>query len=78
VGRNNSHLKKIIIPTQFVYSATGYVKEKYFTTPQPYREIGTDAKQSDSAVQQAQHKPTLLVFVVGETARTQNYQLNGY
>ncbi|ELC9521585.1 phosphoethanolamine--lipid A transferase [Vibrio alginolyticus] len=78
VGRNNSHLKKIIIPTQFVYSATGYVKEKYFTTPEPYREIGTDAKQSDSAVQQAQSKPTLLVFVVGETARTQNYQLNGY
>ncbi|NMR95633.1 sulfatase-like hydrolase/transferase, partial [Vibrio parahaemolyticus] len=46
--------------------------------PKPYREIGTDAKQSDSAVQQAQSKPTLLVFVVGETARTQNYQLNGY
>ena len=78
VGRNNSYLKKIIIPTQFVYSATGYVKEKYFTTPEPYREIGIDAKQSDSAVKQAQNKPTLLVFVVGETARTQNYQLNGY
>lgn len=78
VGRNNSYLKKFIIPTQFVYSATGYVKEKYFTTPEPYREIGIDAKQSDSAVKQAQNKPTLLVFVVGETARTQNYQLNGY
>ncbi|MDW2255915.1 sulfatase-like hydrolase/transferase, partial [Vibrio sp. 1569] len=41
-------------------------------------EIGTDAQQSSTALQQAQDKPTLLVFVVGETARTQNYQLNGY
>ncbi|PFG57901.1 lipid A ethanolaminephosphotransferase [Vibrio sp. ES.051] len=78
VGRNNSYLKKLIIPTQYVYSATGYIKEKYFTTPEPYREIGLNAKQSDTALQQAQNKPTLLVFMVGETARTQNYQLNGY
>lgn len=68
----------MIIPTQYVYSATSYVKENYLTTPQPYREIGTDAQQSPTALQQAQDKPTLLVFVVGETARTQNYQLNGY
>lgn len=43
VGRNNSYLKKMIIPTQYVYSTTSYVKENYLTTPQPYREIGTDA-----------------------------------
>ncbi|MGR5133689.1 phosphoethanolamine transferase [Vibrio alfacsensis] len=78
VGRNNSYLKKMIIPTQYVYSATNYVKDTYFTTPEPYREIGTDAKQSATAQLQAKEKPTLLVFVVGETARSQNYQLNGY
>ena len=78
VGRNNSYLKKVIIPTQYVYAISSYVKQKYLTTPQPYREIGTDAKQSLLAVKQANEKPTLLVFVLGETARTQNYQLNGY
>ena len=78
VGRNNSYLKKMIIPTQFVYSASGYVKKNYLTTQESYREIGTDAKQSQSAIKQAEEKPTLLVFVVGETARSQNYQLNGY
>ncbi|MDF2152707.1 phosphoethanolamine--lipid A transferase [Vibrio sp. CAU 1672] len=78
VGRNNSYLKKMIIPTQYVYSTTGYLKKNYFTTPQPYRKIGTDAQQTQTAQQQANNKPTLLVFVVGETARTQNYQLNGY
>ncbi|KJF92453.1 hydrolase [Photobacterium angustum] len=78
VGRNNSYLKKIIIPTQYVYSLSSYVKENYLTTPEPYREIGTDAKQSQLALEQAKKKPTLLVFVLGETARTQNYQTNGY
>ncbi|EMH3443174.1 phosphoethanolamine transferase [Vibrio harveyi] len=78
VGRNNSYLKKIIIPTQYVYAISSYVKETYLTTPQPYREIGTDAKQSQLALEQAKEKPTLVVFVLGETARTQNYQINGY
>ncbi|CAE6946309.1 phosphoethanolamine transferase [Vibrio sp. B1FLJ16] len=78
VGRNNSYLKKMIIPTQFVHSATGYIKKNYLTTPEPYREIGTEAKQSQAALKQAEEKPTLLVFVVGETARSQNYALNGY
>lgn len=78
VGRNNSALKKAIIPTQFIYSATGFIKDKYLTTPLKYKYIGTDAKQSDEALQDSKSKPTLLVFVVGETARSQNYELNGY
>ncbi|KGK13993.1 phosphoethanolamine transferase [Vibrio navarrensis] len=78
VGRNNSYLKKMIIPTQYVYSTTKYVRDTYFTTPQPYQQLGLDAKQSDQALALAQSKPTLLVFVMGETARSQNYQLNGY
>lgn len=78
VGRNNSVIKKSIIPTQFVYSASGYIKDQYFTTPLEYKQIGLDAKQSDKAILSAKTKPTLLVFVVGETARSQNYELNGY
>lgn len=78
VGRNNSHLRKLIIPTQFVYSTVGYVKEKYFTVPIPYRFIGVDAQQSNKALSAANEKPNLVVLVVGETARTQNYELNGY
>ncbi|EJK2114128.1 phosphoethanolamine--lipid A transferase [Vibrio navarrensis] len=78
VGRNNSYLKKMIIPTQYVYSTTKYVRDTYFTTPQPYQQLGLDAKQSAQALALAQSKPTLLVFVMGETARSQNYQLNGY
>ncbi|MDO6527033.1 phosphoethanolamine transferase domain-containing protein [Motilimonas sp. 1_MG-2023] len=78
VGRNNSYLKKMLIPTYFVHSASKLVNTRYLTTPQPYRQLGLDAKQSEQALQMAEQKPTLLVLVVGETARSQNYELNGY
>ncbi len=78
VGRNNSYLKRVIVPTQFVGGVASYVKHTYFTTPIAYKELGIDAEQSASALKQAQTKPSLVVLVIGETARSQNYQLNGY
>ncbi|PSW05618.1 phosphoethanolamine transferase [Photobacterium lipolyticum] len=76
VGRNNSYLKKMIIPTHYVYSATKYINNTYFAAPIEYRQIGLDAKQAPKAL--AAEKPTLMVFVLGETARSQNQELNGY
>ncbi|MCW8327672.1 phosphoethanolamine--lipid A transferase [Photobacterium sp. SDRW27] len=78
VGRNNSYLKKMIIPTHYVYSAVKYVNNTYFSEPIEYQQIGLDAKQADSALASSENKPTLFVFVLGETARSQNYELNGY
>jgi len=78
VGRNNSYLKKMIIPTHYVYSAVKYINNTYFSEPIEYQQIGLDAKQSDRAMAAAQSKPTLFVFVLGETARAKNYELNGY
>lgn len=78
IGRNNRYLTKLIVPTQFVYSTFKYIKEEFFTTPLIYRPLGLDAKQSPYALMQIQEKPTLLVFILGETARSQNYELNGY
>jgi len=77
-GRNHSYLKKMIVPTQLVYATSSYIKQTYFSTPQPYVELGLDAHQSKQALEQAKQKPNLVVLVVGETARSQNYQLNGY
>ncbi|MGS0682603.1 phosphoethanolamine transferase [Shewanella sp. 125m-7] len=78
VGRNNRYLKKLVIPTQFVYSSVGYIKDTYFSEPIVYRPIGLDAKQADSALIMAETKPTLTVLIIGETARSQNIELNGY
>lgn len=76
VGRNNSYLNKMIIPTHLMYSATKYINKTYFAAPIEYRKIGLDAKQSPKSV--AAEKPTLMVFILGETARSQNQELNGY
>ncbi|MDW6004903.1 phosphoethanolamine transferase [Vibrio mangrovi] len=76
VGRNNSYLRKLIIPTYYVHSINRFVKENYLTAPINYKQIGQDAYQPVSEATNG--KPTLFVFVLGETARSQNYQLNGY
>ncbi|UKA31112.1 phosphoethanolamine transferase [Photobacterium damselae] len=78
LGRNHSEVRRLIIPTHFVYSANKYIKQTYFSPPMVYREIGTDAKQTDKALARAKEKPSLVILVVGETARAQNYQFNGY
>ncbi|ENM5746535.1 phosphoethanolamine--lipid A transferase [Vibrio mimicus] len=79
VGRNNSSLKKMIIPTHFLYSSFGLVKQRYFTEPLVYKMIGTDAKQvPNTAANDEAQKPTLVFFILGETARVQNYQYYGY
>ncbi|MCL1143796.1 phosphoethanolamine transferase [Shewanella gaetbuli] len=76
IGRNNSHLKKMIIPTEYLISTTKYINNTYIKQPMPYRQIGLDAKQVSP--HNANGKPTLLVFVLGETARVHNYQYYGY
>lgn len=78
VGRNNSYLKKMIIPTHYIYSAVKYVNNTYFSEPIEYQQIGLDAHQSEKALKDAEEKPTLFVFVLGETARSHNYEVNGY
>jgi lipid A ethanolaminephosphotransferase len=74
VGRNNRTLNLEILPTNYLYSASQYINRRYLTKPIPFRKIGDDAK----LVQKAGSKPTLVFLIVGETARNQNQQLQGY
>ncbi|MFN3567020.1 MAG: phosphoethanolamine transferase, partial [Burkholderiaceae bacterium] len=71
--RNRRELRYLIVPANVVWSAS--------------RVLVTDARSGvaqrdppEPAVRAiaAQRKPTLLVFVVGETARAANFSLNGY
>jgi lipid A ethanolaminephosphotransferase len=78
VGRNNSTLRRLIIPTYYVGNIIDYTKATYFSTPIEYKNIGLDAKQSSPVLTEANAKPTMVLFLLGETARSQNYQLNGY
>ncbi|WP_133011345.1 phosphoethanolamine transferase [Marinomonas flavescens] len=75
VGRNNSFLKRMVIPTYYLYSGYNYLHDTYFSTPMTFKHIGEDAKL---AAKDNNEKPTLFFFILGETARSQNYALNGY
>lgn len=74
IGRNNVYLPKMITPTYPIYGLEQYIKHTYFVRPMAFKTIGQDAKQ----LAEPKQKPTLFFLVVGETARTYNYQLNGY
>lgn len=73
VGRNHSYLKKMIV-TAHIFNTVRYLDETYVSPPTAFITMGTDAKVLPSA----NGKPTLMVLVVGETARSMDYQLNGY
>lgn len=73
VGRNNSYLNKMIIPAH-VYDTYKYVKLNYLTEPLTYTSLGDDASLAPTS----NKKPTLVVMVLGETARSMNFADNGY
>jgi len=78
LGRNHNYLKRMIVPTYFLNSASKYINQNYISEPLAFQNIGLDAQQSSRAQAMAETKPTLLVYVVGETARAQNYPGAGY
>ncbi len=73
--RQNRELRFLVNPTYPIYALFKYIKQANATevalTP-----IGTDAKQMPLA--QNNGKKSLVILVVGETARAQNFSLNGY
>ncbi|TEW54690.1 phosphoethanolamine--lipid A transferase [Psychromonas sp. RZ22] len=73
IGRNNSYLNKMINPS-YAFNTGKYINNHYFTTPLEYLKLGEDAK----IIPAKNNKPTLMIMVIGETARSQNIHHNGY
>ncbi len=73
VGRNNHYLNKMINPAH-IFNGAKYLNKTYFTEKLVYQEQGKDAQVP--AVSNG--KPTLMVVVLGETARAMNFAYNGY
>ncbi|WP_434779002.1 phosphoethanolamine transferase EptA [Neisseria sp. Ec49-e6-T10] len=72
--RNNSGIVKFITPTNYIAGSVNYFKQLY-NSNRPLISIGLDAKQLKTA---QNTKKSLLIIVVGETSRAQNFSLNGY
>lgn len=75
LARNQRELRYLVTPTNYVTSLARVLFASPPGRKQPLIPIGVDARQVPQA---SGHKPRLLVFVLGETARAQNWGLNGY
>ncbi|QGU87391.1 phosphoethanolamine transferase EptA [Erwinia sorbitola] len=74
--RNNKGLVKMITPVNVVSSIGHYVNNRWFAGDQTLIKIGTDARKGP--VISGEKKKTLVIFVLGETARAENFSLGGY
>ncbi len=74
--RNNKGLVKMFTPANIVSGTGHYVDQRYLQGSQALVKIGEDAKKGPLIT--AEPKKTLVVLVVGETARAENFSLGGY
>lgn len=76
IDRNNRHLRYFINPNYPLYALGKYVNRALNTDAIPMTAIGKDAQQTSTW--KTRGKKSVVVVVVGETARAQNFSLNGY
>jgi lipid A ethanolaminephosphotransferase len=74
--RNNKSVVKMLTPSNFVAGTIKFTQQRYFTRNLPLIKIGEDAKKG--SLISGQQKKTLVILVVGETARAENFSLGGY
>jgi lipid A ethanolaminephosphotransferase len=74
--RNRPEVRYLVTPGNAVVSLIGATFGKGRRQSQPKIVIGADARRGDGWA--IRKRPLLFVLVVGETARAQNFSLNGY
>ena len=74
--RNNKSIVKMVTPANYVSAIAKYSKNRWFAGDQTLVRIGQDAQKGPIIL--AQKKKTVLVLVIGEASRAENYSLNGY
>lgn len=74
VGRNNRQLQKSSIPFQYLVDSIKYTRDQYFTEPRDFKTLDSHPSLDKA---DDEHKK-VIVMVLGETARAQNFSYNGY
>lgn len=75
--RNPNTLTHFINPTNYIYAVNKYAKQRLVIKEAPtVKPIGEDSKARARLA--ARPKKSLVIFVVGETARADHFSLNGY
>ena len=76
VARNHRQIRHLITPSNYLYSFSRYLVGTASADPVAVKTMGEDAKQQPDVVNNG--KKNLMILVVGETARAENFSLNGY
>jgi len=74
--RNNRHLRHLVNPINVISATSSYVAKQFKLDQITAQPIAMDAKKH--ILPTANGKPNLTILVVGETARAENFSLNGY
>ncbi|WP_067703610.1 phosphoethanolamine transferase EptA [Erwinia sp. ErVv1] len=74
--RNNKGLVKMITPANVISGVSHYADNRWFAGDQKLVRIGLDAHKGPLI--KAEQKKTLVVFVLGETGRAEDFSLGGY
>ncbi|MDR0549005.1 MAG: phosphoethanolamine--lipid A transferase [Deltaproteobacteria bacterium] len=72
-GRNNKEITRLINPTNYIYATIRYFQKKSLAN-KPFQILDGEARIKPRQTQ----KPLVFVLIVGESARGQNFALNGY
>ena len=73
--RNHRELRLMLVPSNVVSAIHGYTRRQ-LAVPTELKTIGADARREEATA--GVRKPRLTVLMVGETARSANFSLNGY
>ena len=73
--RNHRELRLLLVPSNIVVAVHGHLKRR-LAAPAALEVVGADATRAIAAAYAG--RLTLTVLVVGETARAENFSLNGY
>ncbi len=74
VGRNNRELTSYIVPLKTVVNSYKYVRNNYFSEKSEFKVLDNHP----TLLTHNQKEKNVIVMVVGETARAENFSLNGY
>ncbi len=74
--RNHHELRLMVVPSNFIGAANGYLREELASAHQSLKSIGADAVKAPIWSTHKRH--SLTVLVLGESARAENFGVLGY
>ena len=78
IFRENRQIRYLITPTNYLYYSLRHLSGAYTPQDKPLTTIAEDAAVNPRWTAIDGQKPLLTMVIVGETARAQNFSLNGY